>query len=49
MKNASDVAKRLERYEEEKKRMTPQRSWESGYLIGIIDTLKWMLDGEKPA
>lgn len=49
MKNVNDVSKRLERYEEEKKKMIASRSWESGYLLGIIDSLKWVLDGEKPA
>lgn len=47
MKTKQDVAERLTRYEAEKKKLISQKSWESGYLLGIIDTLKWMLDGEK--
>ena len=47
MKTKEDVEKRLERYLEEKKELIPQKTWTSGYLLGIIDTLKWVLDGEK--
>lgn len=49
MRNEEAVKERLNRYVEEKKRIIPQRSWESGYVLGIIDTLKWLLDGDKNA
>ncbi len=39
-----EVQKRLDRYVEEKKRVTANRSWEAGYILGWMDALKWILD-----
>lgn len=47
IRSEKEVKVRLERYIDEKKKVTAQRSWESGYLLGIIDTLRWVMGNNK--